>query len=97
MCSYNVNDKCTITQERCPFVYFCEKAQTWKPLRAMPEQCKVQVLHEIPRGYCVVRFEKKGYLYVDLGDRTIQILNPFEEVPKYVKVSKTKNGWRVRK
>lgn len=42
--------------------------------------------------------ERKGYLYIDIKGHTYKILNPFEEVPLYVKVTKLKNGeWKLRK
>ena len=52
----------------------------------------------VPKGYYRVRFERRGYLYVDFGDKTVAIKNPFEDVPEFVKVSKLKNGtYRLKK
>lgn len=53
---------------------------------------------ETPKGYCKVRMERKGYLYIDIKGHTYKIQNPFEEVPLYVKVIKLKNGdWKLKK
>ena len=52
---------------------------------------------EIPEGYNKVEYERHGYLYVDMGNEVIKILNPFGDIPQFVKVSKTKNGYKVKK
>ena len=97
MCEYVQLNKCSISGEVCPFMYYCNKLRIWKPLKSMPEKCNIKENFEIPKGYCKVRFERKGYLYVDINNQTFAIKNPFDDVPKYVKATKTKNGWRLRK
>ena len=52
---------------------------------------------EIPEGYNKVEYERHGYLYVDMGDGVVKIPNPFEDIPQFVKVSKTKTGYKVKK
>lgn len=98
MCSYlNVN-KCSINDSQCPYVYFCNKKKSWVPLSSMPENCKVKENISIPKGCYKVRMERKGYLYVDIKGQTYKILNPFSDVPLYVKATKLKNGgWRLKK
>lgn len=63
----------------------------------MPTNCKVKMAKEAPKGYYKVREERKGYLYVDINDMTVKILNPFDEVPTYVKISKSKSGQYIIK
>lgn len=92
MCKYLQTNLCLLTKEQCPWVFFCNREQKWKPNRAMPSKCKVKENLEIPEGYCKVVFERHGYLYVNLGTEVKKILNPFNDVPLYVKVKKTKKG-----
>ena len=98
MCEYVKDNICTISKEICPFVYFCNKAKTWRPLKSMSGNCKVKLQAEVPKGYYRVRQARKGYLYVDIDNVTHNILNPFDDVPLFVKATKLKNGsWRLRK
>ena len=98
MYEYVKGNQCLISKENCPFVYWCDKIHAYKPSSSMPENCKIKEKLQIPKGYSKVRFERKGYLYVDVNDQTIQIKNPFDDIPLYVKVTKSKDGnWRIRK
>ena len=97
MCNYVVENLCKITNEICPYMYFCTKLQSYQPLKSMPAQCNIELNAEVPQGYYRVRDERKGYLYVDIGDFTYKIFNPFEDIPLYVKATKTKTGWRLKK
>lgn len=98
MCEYVKENLCTIIQAPCPYVYFCNKVNDWRPNKAMPKNCKIKLQQETPKGYYRVRQERKGYLYVEVGDITIKALNPFDYVPTFVKVTKLKNGeYRIKK
>ena len=97
MCSYVRENQCIITSQICPYVYYCDKIRTYKPASTMPQECKVKQAIEIPVGYCRVRDERKGWLYIDINNETIKIKNPFDDIPLYVKVSKTKSGIKLRK
>lgn len=98
MCNYLKENLCKINETICPFVYFCNKKQKWIELSSMPANCKVKEKVSVPEGYYKVRMERKGYLYIDIEDKTYKILNPFQEVPLYVKAIKLKNGkWRLKK
>lgn len=97
MCKYVKENLCTINNTPCPFMYFCEKNQIWKANKAMPDRCKVSIVQEIPKGYYRVIDVRKNYLYIDMEDYTIKVENPFDVTPLYVKVSKTKNGYKIRK
>lgn len=98
MCEYNKLNKCLITNDICPYVFFCNKQNIWKPLKSMPTQCKIKNKLMIPKGYYKVRMERKGYLFIDIDNITIKVKNPFEDIPIFVKASKLKNGtWKLRK
>lgn len=98
MCEYVKENICSITNKVCPFVYFCNKRQIWKPVQSFDGNCKVKKEAEVPAGYYRVRQVRKGFLYVDIGNITYKIKNPFEDVPLFVKATKLKNGsWRLRK
>lgn len=92
MCEYTNNEKCKITGEICPYMYFCEKRQIWKASRYMPNDCTVKINNKVPKGYTAVIQERNGYLYVCVNGQTIKLKNPFDTVPLYVKVYKQKNG-----
>lgn len=98
MCEYVKQNKCSITNEVCPWMYYCSRHQTWKVSKNMPKECNVKANFEVPKGYYRVREERKGYLYVDIDGCTYKIKNPFDGVPLYVKATKLKSGeWRLRK
>lgn len=97
MCDSLKQDMCSVTNTRCPYVYFCSKTMAWKPNKYMPQDCKVKKQIEVPEGCYYVRDARKGYLYVDIDNQTYKLLNPFDFVPTYVKISKTKNGYKIRK
>ena len=92
MCEYVTENRCRITKEICPYMYFCDKIQTFRPSSSMPQDCKIKEKYEIPFGYYKVRGERKGYLYVDYGNITIKVKNPFDHTPLYVRVKKMKSG-----
>lgn len=97
MCKYVKVNKCSITEENCPFMYFCNKVNDWRPMNSIPKKCKVQDSIELPRGWSKVRMQRKGYLYIDIKGQTIKIQNPFDYIPIMVKISKLKNGeWKIK-
>ena len=96
MCEYVKINKCSITDDVCPFMYFCERKQIWKPNRAMPTHCKVAMNVDIPHGYNRVVMVRKNKLYIDMGETKICLDNPFETTPLYVKVTKTKSGYKIK-
>lgn len=92
MCEYVRENQCTVTREVCPYVYYCDKIRAYRPSTSMPQNCKIKEKLEIPKGYCKVRDERKGWLYVDYENITIKVKNPFDYIPLYVRVRKLKNG-----
>ena len=98
MCNYLKKNKCLILKNNCPYVYFCNKKKEWIPLSSMPKKCKVQDNIKIPKGCYKVRMERNGYLYIDINESTYKFINPFEDIPFFVKLIKTKDGeWKIKK
>ena len=63
----------------------------------MPDDCKVKRDAVVPKGYKRVREERKGWLYIDLGEQTIRVKNPFDPTPLYVRVKQLKSGeYKIR-
>ena len=92
MCNYVKENKCLITSQVCPYVYYFDKTRGYKPSSNMPQDCKVKQTAEIPAGYCRVRDVRKDYLYIDYGEITIKVKNPFDYTPLYVRVRRMKSG-----
>ena len=100
MCEYVNLNKCCLTNDICPYMYLCNRTRIYKPSKYMPENCKVKnrANEPIPDGYYRVRQYRNGYLYVDIDGQTYKIKNPFDDIPRYVKVRRLKNGeWRLKK
>lgn len=101
MCQYlEIKNKgyCKLLNNQCPYVYFCTKQGCYREQKNFPTKCKLIENAEIPQGYYKVCFEKRGNLYVDYNGHIEIVRNPFEEVPKFVKMIKGRNGvWRVKK
>ena len=97
-CKYRYEgNQCKAMNSECPFVYYCGRIQAYKELERAKFGCKYMNEVEIPEGYKKVEYERHGYLYVDMGDEVIKIPNPFEDIPQFVKVSKTKTGYKVKR
>lgn len=97
MCDYRDNNICNITHSVCPWVYWCDKVNTWKELSKKPNRCKVIDNAPLPDGYYKVEFERKGYLYVYVDEEVIKIKNIFNYMPNMVKLYKCENEWKIRK
>lgn len=97
MCEYADKNTCRISHEVCPWMYLCSQTGTWRPNNYMPSNCKMKQKIEIPAGYCKVREERKGWLYIDVDEQTIRVKNPFDHTPLYVRVRKLKSGeYRIK-
>lgn len=92
MCEYVSGNQCRVTQSVCPYMYYCDKIKGFKPSPNMPDDCKVKQQANTPIGYCRVRDERKGWLYIDYNNITIKVKNPFDHTPLYVRVRKMKSG-----
>lgn len=99
MCEYSdiKNGQCEIIKDICPYLYFCNKKQTYKENLAMPTNCKIKQNVLIPKGYYKVCFERRGKLYIQVGDFVEIVPNPYDFVPVFVKMNKLKSGiWKIR-
>ena len=96
MCSYRKEDKCTVNNEKCPWVYWCDKVNTWKELSKTPKKCKVAENVEIPNGCNKVLFGRRQHLYVLVGDQAIRFVNPFDYIPRYVELYETEDGLKIK-
>ena len=81
----------------CPWRYRWPDTGTWRDNKDIPEDCKVKRDAAVPKGYKRVREERKGWLYIDLGEQTIRVKNPFDHTPLYVRVKQLKSGeYKIR-
>ena len=97
-CKYRYEgNQCKAMNSECPFVYYCGRIQAYKELERAKFGCKYMNEVEIPEGYNKVEYERHGYSYVEMGNEVITIRDLFEDIPQFVKVSKTKNGYKVKK
>lgn len=99
MCEFVNKNKCQITQGVCPFMYFCDKTQTWKENSYMPKNCHVKNQNNTVKhkGKYKVRDCRKGYVYVDIEGYTHKIKNPFDFVPDYVDIIKRNGKYIIKK
>lgn len=64
----------------------------------MPTNCKVKTNIVRHKGKYQVRDCRGDYLYIDIDNVTCKLLNPFDFVPDYVDVTKTKTGeYKIKK
>lgn len=89
------NDHCYCQKQKapnniCPHVRRCNKLLEWVALSYMKD-CPMS-----KSGGNVV-MEKRGNLYVDLGDKTVVVKNPYDYVPDNVKVRKYGDSYRIIK
>ena len=96
-CVYRELNNCKKTNNICPWVSWCGKINGWKERSGMEKYCKYLQNKDVPHGYYAVEFERKGFLYVLINNETIKIKNPFNLIPDYVKVYKSKGEWKIKK
>jgi len=87
---------CKIEKNKCPLIRFCSTIRDIKNIDGY-EGCTVKNDYIDKKDYSSstpnkVLFEKNGMLYVENGDFTESVKNPYLIVPKYVKLLKSKNG-----
>lgn len=96
-CIYRKENNCQKTNNICPWVSWCAKINGWKERAGMEKYCKYLKIKEVPDGYNLVQFEKNGFLYVVVGNETIKMQNPFDYIPDFVKIYKSKGNFKIRK
>ena len=99
MCQYRNKNMCSLTSSICPWAYWCGNVKNYKERESYKYYCKFlkQEEEKVPDGYYKVEFERHGFLYINFDHSTIKIKNPFEDIPKFVKVKKTKTSYKVSK
>ena len=97
MCKNRKENICIITKNICPWAQWCGKISNWKERPGAEKYCKFLKEEQTPEGYYKVEFERHGFLYVNYNNVIIKIENPFEDVPKFVKVKKTKVSYKLTK
>jgi len=89
---------CSITTRPCIYRKYCKKTGTFIHLDEWSE-CYVRnenLKKDIPEGSQYVRFERKGYLYVELGGEVVKIENTLKEkVDNFVYVHEFSDGRRI--
>lgn len=102
MCPYCIIESfdeipvCSKNNSPCAFVKRCYKELTWKESKYM-EGCKIRMVVNIPDGAYKVKFERKGKLYIDLGEKTICLDNIYDNIPDYVFLTKRKGEYKLKK
>ena len=99
MCEYRDKNICNLTNSICPWAYWCGNISGYKERESYKKYCKFfkQEDEKVPSGYCKIEFERHGFLYIKFNDQVIKVKNPFEDIPKFVKVKKTKTSYKLVK
>lgn len=94
MCEYIKENKCSLQNTVCPFVYWCSKINNYKNTRYMND-CKIKKRANVPHEYYEVCFSRHGDLYINVKNQTIVIKNIYDDVPNYVKLRKSKGKYTI--
>ena len=98
--SYRLDDEvqlmCKLTTKPCIYRKYCKKTGTFIHLDDWSE-CFLrndELERDIPSGSYFVRFEKKGYLYVEINDKIVKIKNTLNggKVDNYIYLKEVGNG-----
>ena len=84
---------CIKSGEICPFMRRCNIEHDWLPIDTM-DKCalrKPERVIELKNGEYLVRFEKDGNLYIEVGDYVIYKKNPYDYVPEKVEMVQIDN------
>lgn len=100
MCQYRKQKMCSKTNTVCPWAFWCGTIHDYKDRDSCNTYCKIlkeEREKEKPKGFHEVKFERHGFLYVDFNGLVIKVKNPFENIPKFVKIKKEKTSYKVIK
>lgn len=97
MCKYRDGNHCKKTGDICPWSQWCGKINAYKERPGAEQYCKFLKKEETPDGYYKVEFERRGYLYINFKNDIIKVLNPFDDIPNFVKVRKFKSTYKLSK
>lgn len=99
-CQYRCDgNKCKKLNDACIAMYWCNKIMGWKEISRAKEVCKYMSdeMIDVPKGYTKVEFVRHNKLYINIDGVVRPYDNPFDDIPQYVKVKKTKNGYKFEK
>lgn len=98
MCVYAYYDKnqlyCNINKKICLFSKYCIKQNKYIH-REGADSCYMALeenKRNIPNDACYVRFVRKGFAYVEVGDKVIKVKDTLGNIENYVYLSLDKNG-----
>lgn len=97
MCKNRKENLCIITGNICPWAQWCGRLSIWKERDGASKYCKLLKDEPVPDGYYKVEFERHGFLYILFEEDVIKVKNPFNDIPKFVKVKKTKTSYKLTK
>ena len=99
MCQYRNKNMCSLSNSICPWAYWCGNISNYKERESYKRYCKFlkQEEEKVPSGYFKVEFERHGFLYINFNNSIIKVKNPFDDIPKCVKVKKTKTSYKLAK
>lgn len=96
-CKYSFKDEnnkylnCKLTGQFCPLIRYCGDLGKFISVEKHKEICRYYIdaedTEEQKNGTNKVRFEKDGFLFIELNDKDRQVRkfkNPYRYVPKYV-------------
>ena len=93
MCNYIRDNICSIENNICPFMYWCNKEMRWRPNKRMPDICKVAERYNNANGVYAVVSHYNNWLYIQVDkSTTIKRRNPYNYIPTSVDLCKDKNG-----
>lgn len=99
MCEYAYYNKnkqlyCKLNDKMCLFSKYCMKQNKYIH-REGADNCYMALeesKRKIPNDACYVRFVRKGFVYVEIGDKVIKIKDTLGNIENYVYISLDKNG-----
>lgn len=97
MCNNRIKNICKINNNPCPWAFWCGQLSIWKERNGAEKYCKFLKEEPVPNGYYKVEFERHGFLYIKYDGQIIKIENPFDNVPQFVKVKRTKTSYKLTK
>lgn len=101
---YNANETdrpklyCKLNNGRCIYAKLCMRLDKFIIQDDIAGECYLmneELKKNIPEGANYVRFEKKGYLYVELEDTVIKVKDTIGTPTNYVYLKKYKDEYKI--
>lgn len=87
---------CSKSNESCPFTRYCNKVNKIIPNDRSGyrmEDCRLSKLKDIPKDSYRIRFERKGFLYIEKDNQVIKVKNTLKDkVEDYVYMKEDIDG-----